>query len=230
MGRVPANTKLSSNVAIRTVRVRGGHTKFRALRLDTGNFSWGSEVRPWRGDLAWLHQRQRHVVSGWGMGLRRRGAELVLAFLGFRGAAAAAGSAQLQRPRRAESQRHASRVCALQQLFQQQHQQHQQQWSTEKKAVCGGAFGDPGCRRKQFWATPWSHERGACASSCKLYRQWFSLMGSVGAIAWSGYRAAVRGAAPAAGVAVVMPQVKDMQHAGTAVSVFAIGGASPARA
>lgn len=48
MGRVPANTKLSSNVAIRTVRVRGGHTKFRALRLDTGNFSWGSEVRPWR--------------------------------------------------------------------------------------------------------------------------------------------------------------------------------------
>ncbi|KAG2502050.1 hypothetical protein HYH03_000544 [Edaphochlamys debaryana] len=44
MGRVPANTKLSSNVAVRTVRVRGGHTKFRALRLDTGNFSWGSEA------------------------------------------------------------------------------------------------------------------------------------------------------------------------------------------
>lgn len=29
---------------VRSVRVRGGATKFRALRLDTGNFSWGSEV------------------------------------------------------------------------------------------------------------------------------------------------------------------------------------------
>jgi len=29
---------------IRTVRCRGGNKKFRALRLDTGNFSWGSEV------------------------------------------------------------------------------------------------------------------------------------------------------------------------------------------
>ena len=29
---------------IRQVRVRGGHLKFRALRLDTGNYSWGSEV------------------------------------------------------------------------------------------------------------------------------------------------------------------------------------------
>lgn len=29
---------------IRTVRVRGGHTKWRALRLDHGNFSWGSEA------------------------------------------------------------------------------------------------------------------------------------------------------------------------------------------
>ena len=28
---------------IHTVRVRGGNEKFRALRLDTGNFSWGSE-------------------------------------------------------------------------------------------------------------------------------------------------------------------------------------------
>lgn len=45
MGRVPANTKLSSNVAVRPVRVRGGHSKFRALRLDSGNYSWGSEVR-----------------------------------------------------------------------------------------------------------------------------------------------------------------------------------------
>merc|ERR1712190_689491 len=29
---------------IHTVRCRGGNTKFRAMRLDTGNFSWGSEV------------------------------------------------------------------------------------------------------------------------------------------------------------------------------------------
>merc|ERR1712139_308155 len=27
-----------------TVRVRGGNKKFRALRLDQGNFSWGSEA------------------------------------------------------------------------------------------------------------------------------------------------------------------------------------------
>ena len=45
LGRQPGNTKLSSNVTVRRVRVRGGNFKFRALRLDTGNFSWGSEVR-----------------------------------------------------------------------------------------------------------------------------------------------------------------------------------------
>ncbi len=44
MGRQAANTKLSSNVSVRTVRVRGGNHKFRALRLDSGNFSWGSEA------------------------------------------------------------------------------------------------------------------------------------------------------------------------------------------
>jgi len=44
MGRQAANTKLSSNVSVRRVRVRGGNFKFRALRLDTGNFSWGSEA------------------------------------------------------------------------------------------------------------------------------------------------------------------------------------------
>ncbi|KAG5463729.1 MAG: ribosomal protein S8e-domain-containing protein, partial [Olpidium bornovanus] len=42
LGRQPANTKLGAK-RIHTVRVRGGNTKFRALRLDTGNFSWGSE-------------------------------------------------------------------------------------------------------------------------------------------------------------------------------------------
>ncbi|CAL8462202.1 g1733 [Coccomyxa elongata] len=44
LGRQPANTKLSSNVTVRRVRVRGGNFKFRALRLDAGNFSWGSEA------------------------------------------------------------------------------------------------------------------------------------------------------------------------------------------
>lgn len=45
LGRQPANTKLSSHVAVRRLRVRGGNHKFRALRLDHGNFSWGTEVR-----------------------------------------------------------------------------------------------------------------------------------------------------------------------------------------
>ncbi|XP_062015080.1 small ribosomal subunit protein eS8-like [Rosa rugosa] len=44
LGRVPANTKLSSNKTVRRIRVRGGNVKWRALRLDTGNFSWGSEA------------------------------------------------------------------------------------------------------------------------------------------------------------------------------------------
>ena len=44
LGRQSGNCKLSSNVTVRTVRVRGGNKKFRALRLDSGNFSWGSEA------------------------------------------------------------------------------------------------------------------------------------------------------------------------------------------
>jgi small subunit ribosomal protein S8e len=44
LGRQPANTKLASNKTVRRVRVRGGNVKWRALRLDTGNFSWGSEA------------------------------------------------------------------------------------------------------------------------------------------------------------------------------------------
>ena len=38
-----AMTKIGSK-RVHSVRVRGGNTKFRAMRLDTGNFSWGSEV------------------------------------------------------------------------------------------------------------------------------------------------------------------------------------------
>ena len=41
-GRPPAMTKLGAT-RIHDVRVRGGNTKHRALRLDTGNYSWGSE-------------------------------------------------------------------------------------------------------------------------------------------------------------------------------------------
>jgi len=44
LGRQPSMTKLSSNKTVRRVRVRGGNVKWRALRLDTGNFSWGSEA------------------------------------------------------------------------------------------------------------------------------------------------------------------------------------------
>lgn len=51
LGRQPASTKLSSHVAVRTVRVRGGNRKFRALRLDHGNYSWGSEVGAATGTL-----------------------------------------------------------------------------------------------------------------------------------------------------------------------------------
>jgi small subunit ribosomal protein S8e len=43
LGRLPANTKLGPKRST-TVRVRGGHNKFRALRLDSGNFSWGTEA------------------------------------------------------------------------------------------------------------------------------------------------------------------------------------------
>ncbi|KAF0990030.1 hypothetical protein HZS_7580, partial [Henneguya salminicola] len=43
LGRPPANTKIGEK-RIHKVRVRGGNTKHRALRLDSGNFSWGSEA------------------------------------------------------------------------------------------------------------------------------------------------------------------------------------------
>ncbi|KAF2154140.1 40S ribosomal protein S8e [Myriangium duriaei CBS 260.36] len=41
-GRQPANTKIGAK-RIHLVRTRGGNRKFRALRLDSGNFSWASE-------------------------------------------------------------------------------------------------------------------------------------------------------------------------------------------
>eukprot|EP00522_Entomoneis_paludosa_P016173 CAMPEP_0172439040 /NCGR_PEP_ID=MMETSP1065-20121228/149_1 /TAXON_ID=265537 /ORGANISM="Amphiprora paludosa, Strain CCMP125" /LENGTH=205 /DNA_ID=CAMNT_0013187665 /DNA_START=207 /DNA_END=824 /DNA_ORIENTATION=- len=43
MGRPAAMTKIGES-RIHPVRGRGGNMKFRALRLDSGNFSWGTEV------------------------------------------------------------------------------------------------------------------------------------------------------------------------------------------
>jgi len=42
MGRPAGHTKLGPK-RVRVVRVRGGNQKYRALRLDVGNFAWGSE-------------------------------------------------------------------------------------------------------------------------------------------------------------------------------------------
>lgn len=41
-GRQPANTRIGAK-RIHVVRTRGGNRKFRGLRLESGNFSWGSE-------------------------------------------------------------------------------------------------------------------------------------------------------------------------------------------
>jgi small subunit ribosomal protein S8e len=43
MGRPAAMTKIGEK-RIHPVRARGGNMKFRALRVDSGNFSWGTEV------------------------------------------------------------------------------------------------------------------------------------------------------------------------------------------
>ena len=43
MGRQPANTKLGPK-RVRPVRARGGNYKYRALKIDNGTFSWGSEA------------------------------------------------------------------------------------------------------------------------------------------------------------------------------------------
>merc|ERR1712126_322869 len=43
LARPPAMTKLAPQ-RIHTLRCRGGNKKYRALRLDTGNFAWASEA------------------------------------------------------------------------------------------------------------------------------------------------------------------------------------------
>ena len=47
MGRQPAMTKLipGGEKRVHEVRCRGGNKKYRALRLDAGNFSWGTETQ-----------------------------------------------------------------------------------------------------------------------------------------------------------------------------------------
>ncbi|KAH8108066.1 40S ribosomal protein S8 [Cristinia sonorae] len=42
LGRQPASTKLGAK-RVHTVRTRGGNVKYRALRLESGNFAWASE-------------------------------------------------------------------------------------------------------------------------------------------------------------------------------------------
>ncbi len=43
LGRLPGNTKLGTR-RVSPVRARGGNFKLRGLRLDAGNFAWGSEA------------------------------------------------------------------------------------------------------------------------------------------------------------------------------------------
>ncbi|RNC50649.1 40S ribosomal protein S8, partial [Trypanosoma cruzi] len=43
LGRLPAHTKLGAR-RVSPVRARGGNFKLRGLRLDTGNFAWGTEA------------------------------------------------------------------------------------------------------------------------------------------------------------------------------------------
>jgi small subunit ribosomal protein S8e len=47
LGRPPAMTKLGKK-RVHSVRCRGGNLKFRAMRLETGNFSWGTETATMR--------------------------------------------------------------------------------------------------------------------------------------------------------------------------------------
>ena len=44
LGRPPSNTKLGEK-NVHRVRCMGGNLKWRAMSLETGNFSWGSEVQ-----------------------------------------------------------------------------------------------------------------------------------------------------------------------------------------
>jgi ribosomal protein S8E len=60
-GRPGANTKLGTK-RVHVVRGRGGNLKFRALRLETGNFAWRSESE-WSRLFIYFHVIQ-HISPG----------------------------------------------------------------------------------------------------------------------------------------------------------------------
>jgi small subunit ribosomal protein S8e len=43
MGRPTSATKLAQTKVVKTIRVRGGNKKFRALKLTSGNFVWKTQ-------------------------------------------------------------------------------------------------------------------------------------------------------------------------------------------
>lgn len=63
LGRQAANTKIGAK-RIHTVRTRGGNKKFRAMRVETGNFSWASEgvARKTRIALVVYHPSNNELV------------------------------------------------------------------------------------------------------------------------------------------------------------------------
>lgn len=65
MRRQPANTKLSSNKTVRRVRARGGNVKWRALRLDSGSFSWGSEAESRKTGLLDVVYNASNLTMSW---------------------------------------------------------------------------------------------------------------------------------------------------------------------
>lgn len=80
LGRQAAMTKLDTTKRIHTVRTRGGNVKYRAIRLDTGNFSWGSEATTRKTRLlnvVSIHRdlagKDRQMVSQYALGKRWAG-------------------------------------------------------------------------------------------------------------------------------------------------------------
>lgn len=70
MGRQAANTKLGDK-RVHLVRGRGGNTKFRAIRLEGGNFSWGTQG-PCRAHARPFARRARRTAPANGLVPARR--------------------------------------------------------------------------------------------------------------------------------------------------------------
>lgn len=62
MARPPAMTKIGAK-RVHTVRCRGGNLKFRAMRLDSGNFSWGSEGKQNIDEMAHMAVYRRELFK-----------------------------------------------------------------------------------------------------------------------------------------------------------------------